>query len=330
MDRLEYDFDPYDFDPTRWAHSMAHLGEIVIPCLDAVGARSVAEVGAFAGDLTRLLVHWAADRDATVLAIDPDPEPRLLELEKERPELELMRQTSIEALPRIPVPDVMILDGDHNYWTVSEELRLIYERAPGSELPLVLLHDVCWPHGRRDDYFDAAQIPEGYRHPVAGEGDQGLFPGEPGLRSGGLPYPRSAREEGGPRNGVRTAVEDFAASRDGLRFAVVPSFFGFGALWHTDAPWADAVGELLRPWDANPLLERLEENRVHHLATAAVRQSEIWRLQERLARQEAVLSRLLESSAFAVAERLSGIRERAGVAPEQSVISREEIRRALR
>ena len=54
----------------------------------------------------------------------------------------------------------MIIDGDHNYFTVSEELRLIGERAPGAELPLLLFHDVCWPHGRRDDYFDAELIPE--------------------------------------------------------------------------------------------------------------------------------------------------------------------------
>jgi hypothetical protein len=42
-----------------------------------------------------------------------------------------------------------------------------------------------------------------------------------------------------------------------------------------------------------------------------------------------VLRRLLDSSAFAVAERLSLIRVKAGVAPDQSVISRQQIRRAL-
>ena len=32
----------------------------------------------------------------------------------------------------IPLPDAVIVDGDHNYYTVSEELRLIGERAPGA------------------------------------------------------------------------------------------------------------------------------------------------------------------------------------------------------
>jgi hypothetical protein len=51
--------------------------------------------------------------------------------------------------------------------------------------------------------------------------------------------------------------------------------------------------------------------------------------QERLGRQEALLRRLLESSAFALAERLSRLRRRAGVAPGQSVVSKDEVRRVL-
>ena len=160
--------------------------------------------------------------------------------------------------------------------------------------------------------------------------DGGIFPGAPGLvPGGGLPYPRSAATEGGPRNGVLTAVEDFAAAREDVRLAIVPVFFGFGVAWSAQAPYAGALEALLGAWDRNPVLERLEANRVHHLALQQTRQAEIWRLQERLARQEAVLRRLLESSAFGVAERLSALRVRAGVATGSSAVSRGEIRRVL-
>jgi hypothetical protein len=111
--------------------------------------------------------------------------------------------------------------------------------------------------------------------------------------------------------------------------AVVPAFFGFGAVWHTEAPWTRELAALLDPWDRNPLLERLEANRVHHLAQGHSRLAELWRLRERQARQEALLRRMLESSAFGVAERLSSLRMRAGIATGQRVVSREEIRRAL-
>jgi Methyltransferase domain len=328
MEQTELPTDPYATDPTRWAHSMAHHAELMLPCLDATGARLVVEIGAFAGELTRLLADWASGSGARVLAIDPSPQDQLIALERERDEVELVRQTSVEALPRIPAPDVVIVDGDHNYHVVSEELRLIAERGAGAELPLLLFHDVAWPHARRDDYFDPEGIPAERRHPLAGSSG-GLFPGDPGLRADGLPYPRSAAHEGGPENGVLTAAEDFVARHDGLRLAVVPAFFGFGAVWHKDASWGGAIADLLAPWDGNPLLRRLEENRVHHLATSHARQVQLWRAEERLARQEKLLLRLLESRAFAIAERLSRIRVRAGVAPAQSVISKQEVRRAL-
>jgi len=321
-------FDPYLSDPDRWGTSLAQSAEIMLPCLDAAGVRTIAEVGAFAGDLTRVLVDWAAGAGARVAAIDPAPQPGLLALEREHPELELIRDTSLAALPRIALPDAIVLDGDHNYWTVGEELRLIDERAPGADMPLLLFHDACWPHGRRDDYFAPEQIPAEHRHPVAGDGG-GLMPGEPGLTPGALPYPRSAAREGGPRNGVLTAVEDFVAARPGLRLAVVPVFFGFGAVWHADAPWVDEVARILDPLDRHPVLERLEANRVFHLARSHVRLSELCEEQQRRARQETLLRRLLESSAFAVAERLSKLRVRAGIAPSQSVVSKDEIRRAL-
>jgi hypothetical protein len=322
------DFDPYLNDPQRWGVSMAQSAEILLPCLDAAGARWVVEVGAFAGDLTRVLVDWAAPAGARVGAIDPAPQSGLEALARDHPELELIRATSLAALPSIPLPDAVIIDGDHNYFTVSEELRLIGESARGSMLPLLLFHDVCWPHGRRDDYFAPEQIPDEFRQPLAGEGG-GLAPGEPGLTAGGLPYPRSAAREGGRRNGVLTAVEDFVSSDPGLQLAVVPVFFGFGAVWHDEAPWAADVARIVGPFDRHPVLERLEANRVHQLAQGHARLVELWAARERVARQEALLRRLIDSSAFGVAERLSRLRRRVGIATDQSVISKQELRDAL-
>ena len=327
MERLSLNIDPYANDPGHWGASLITLAEIIVPVLDAAGARSVVEVGAYAGDLTGLLVEWAAGSGARVSAIDPSPRPPLVALAEQRPELELVRATSHEALAEIPIPDAAVIDGDHNYFTVSEELRLIAERATGADLPLLIFHDVAWPHGRRDDYYDPELVPEEARHPIHEGG--GVFPGDPGIRPGALPYRFAAAREGGPRNGVLTAVEDFVEAHDGLRLAVVPAFFGLGVVWHQNAPYADAVAEVVEFWDRNPLLERLEANRVHHLASSHMALVEAARAGERLARQEAVLRRLLDSSAFGVAERLSQLRERAGVAKWQSVVSKDDIRRAL-
>ncbi len=323
------EFDPYLNDPDGWGVSLAQMTELLAPCLDAARARSVAEVGAYAGDLTRVLVAWAARAGARVSAIDPAPQEGLIELSQAHPELELIRDTSLTALPRIELPDAIVIDGDHNYYTVSEELRLIGARAPGDALPLLLFHDIRWPHGRRDDYFDVEQIPEQSRHPVAGKDGGGLYPGDPGLRPGGLPYPRSAAHEGGPHNGVLTAVEDFVATRESVRLAVVPAFFGFGVAWHMGKPWAPDVARILDPFDQEPMLERLEANRVRHLARGHTWRYELWQANERIARQEEVLRRLLDSRAFSLAERLSRLRASAGIATDQSIVSKTQIRRVL-
>jgi Methyltransferase domain len=320
--------DPYLNDPSRWGVSMAQVAEIMLPCLDVAAASSIAEVGAFAGDLTRVLVAWAAGAGARVQAIDPAPQPGLEALAAEHPELELIRLTSLDALPSIELPDAVVIDGDHNYYTVSEELRIIGERAAAGRLPLLLFHDVLWPHGRRDDYFDPAAIPAQARHPIAGEG-HGLLPGDPGTDPGGLPYPRSAAREGGERNGVLTAVEDFVAGRQQTRLAIVPAFFGFAVAWDTAAPWSERLAALLGPFDRHPVLERLEANRVEQLARSYLHKTEVWELERRLARQRALLERLLHSSAFAVAERLSRLRAGAGIATGQPVVSKDEIRAAL-
>ena len=63
-------------------------------------------------------------------------------------------------------------------------------------------------------------------------------PGNPGTAERGLPFEWGALEEGGPRNGVMTAIEDFMSEQDGLRLAVIPIFFGCGLLWPESAPWS--------------------------------------------------------------------------------------------
>jgi Methyltransferase domain len=279
-------------DPGQLGHSLANLTEVLIPLLDAVAARSVMEIGSYAGDLTRELCNWAVGAGASVTAIDPAPRNGLIELSEQRPELELLRETSHHALRRVSLPDVVIIDGDHNYYTVREELRLIDERTRGAEAPLLIFHDVCWPHGRRDAYDDPEQIPPERRESMVRNAR--VFPGEPGIAQGGLSYPWAAAREGGPRNGVLTAIEDFVKDRDGVRLAIVPAFFGFGVVWPRDAPWASAVAGIVEPWSDNAILARLEANRVLHLAKEHLRVAEVllWTMRSKdLERRNADLER---------------------------------------
>jgi hypothetical protein len=315
--------DPQETNPLQLGYSLANLGEVLFGCLDAISAKSLVEVGPYRGELTAELLEWAAAAGARVSAIEPDPPSELLELSAAHPELELIRQTSHEALPNLgSVPDAIVIDGDHNHHTVAEELRLIGESSPGPVLPLLMFHDIGWPHARRDTYYAPERIPEESRQPLAH--NTWLRPGNPGVAEAGIPYTWAAEREGGEGNGVLTAIEDFIETLEGLRLAVIPAFFGFGVLWHQNAPWSDAVAKVVAPLDNNPVVARLEANRVAHLAAEFATAHELALEKARSGRQAELLGRLGDSRAFALAERLSRLRQ--GGQPR---FSREEVERVL-
>jgi Methyltransferase domain len=303
-------------NPDEAGYSLGNFYELWSACFEAAGVRSVIEVGAERGRLTQELLRWAAPRGARVTAIEPEPISDLLELVEEYPDLELVEETSLDALTHLPIADAIVLDGDHNYYTLSGELRLIAERS--ERMPLLLFHDVCWPLARRDQYAAPDRIPAEHRH-LYGE-DIKLVPGNPGTAERGLPFEWGALEEGGPRNGVMTAIEDFMAEHDGLRLAVIPIFFGCGLLWPESAPWSDAVTEIVEPWDRNPILERVEKARIAQLVQRHSREQEIDDRFSASSKLEEAVRRVLASSAFSAAEWLSKLRRRG-----EPAFSRQEL-----
>ncbi len=201
----------------------------IAPIFDAVGAKRVVEIGALRGENTiKMLEHMAADAELHV--IDPLPAFDPAEHEEQFPGRYIFhRDLSLHALPDIPPVDVALVDGDHNWYTVVNELRLIAATSAGAgePLPVLICHDVGWPYGRRDLYYAPEQIPEEHRQPWA---RKGIRPGraEVVLGDGGMnPTMCNALVEGGPRNGVMTAVDDFVAEHpEPLRVIVLPIYFG--------------------------------------------------------------------------------------------------------
>ena len=242
-------------------HSLAEFREIILPVLDLVDARSVVEIGGEGGTFTRELASWAEERGGTVRCIDPRPSDALVELAEESPAVELLRGRSLEVLGGMEPADVYLIDGDHNYYTVSRELRAITGGAAAP--PVVFVHDVGWPAGRRDMYYDPASLPPEGLHPY--DYDEGVTVGCSGTVPDGFRGEGEfawARSEGGPANGVLTAVEDFLAEHPELDIRVVPCVFGLAVIYARDATAAGELAELLDVYSGNPLLERLERNRL--------------------------------------------------------------------
>ena len=219
------------------SHTMFPLWDVAIaPVLHAARARRVVEIGALRGETTeRMLDDLGPDAELDV--IDPEPAFDPADHERRFPGRYRFHQgLSIDVLPTLGPVDAALIDGDHNWYTVYNELRLLAEgaRRYGTRLPVLILHDVLWPYGRRDLYYAPDRIPPEFRQPWA---RAGMNPGMKRLHpSKGLnPTMCNAEEEGGPRNGVMTALEDFLAEHDQpVRKLVVPIYFGLAIVVEED------------------------------------------------------------------------------------------------
>jgi SAM-dependent methyltransferase len=195
---------------------------------------SVLEIGVLNGGHTYLLLDAASRRLGTLVSIDPTPGTAIATVMRFHPLGRLIEDTSLKALNGLVdqkvVFDIAIVDGDHNYYTVLNELRRIAQIL--SPNGVVYLHDVAWPCGRRDLYYVPERIPAEARHPHS---MQGVIKGLNALaESGGLnDSVDNAEYEGGPRNGVLTAVEDFLAEADSRwDFELLDIQYGLGILRH--------------------------------------------------------------------------------------------------
>jgi hypothetical protein len=188
---------------------------VVEPILDTVRPKVIVEIGVRHGNTTAKLLEFASRSDCCVHGVDPAPGEKLdlAGLEERYGDRFIFHEAmSLDALPQIDDMDVVLIDGDHNWYTVYHELKLIEQRASDQErlFPVVLVHDVDWPNGRRDRYANIAVIPEEHRQPAR-------------------PWGNETVEERVPRTGVRTAIEDFLEATDlGLEFRSAVGFGGVG------------------------------------------------------------------------------------------------------
>jgi len=183
---------------------------VLLPVMDAANPRCIVEVGAAQGALTAKLLQWGVEHDALVHSIDPRPDFDVATWRREHGKrFTFHKGRSLNVIGRIKGVDAAFIDGDHNWYTVIHELQLFERTALRQELapPLITLHDVDWPYGRRDLYYDPESIPAAHRQPYE---KRGMVPLSGELSDSGLnPYLNNAIYEHSIRNGVQTAIEDF-------------------------------------------------------------------------------------------------------------------------
>jgi hypothetical protein len=201
----------------------------VVPLLARRKWTSVCEIGASLGGSTELL---AVLPSVSLTIVDPCLDCDLSEKFAGNPRVTVKKGISLEVLPELSDAfDCILIDGDHNWYTVYHELRVISDRDLLKLGGFVFFHDVDWPYGRRDMYYQPETIPQEYRHGCA---RKGMVAGQSELSdrskfNSGL---WNATHEGGARNGVLTAIEDFLGEhKDEYKFFRVREQFGLGIMY---------------------------------------------------------------------------------------------------
>ena len=249
---------------------MRFFWEIAIePVLAALRPRRILEIGVDRALTTEPLVRFAESRGGVVEAIDPDPKIDTVAWERDHgATVRFHRGLSVDVLPGLEPVDVALIDGDHNWYTVRRELELLEQiaRDAGAKPPVALLHDVGWPYGRRDLYYDPETVPPAEQQPNA---LGGLLPGRSELVEDGFnDHLRHAIHEGGERNGVRTAIEGFIEqSPTAWRATYLSAANGLGVLvpesvLEENGRLRDVVDALVEAESLRRVVERLEESRI--------------------------------------------------------------------
>ncbi len=233
---------------------------LIRPIIENINAHYIIEVGSDDGINTKNILEYCLDNDAHMTAIDPLPK---FDIDKFKAEygdkFEIYKELSLSRLPLLKNYDVILIDGDHNWYTVYNELKIIEKIFENKKFPVVFLHDLGWPYARRDLYYNPENIPEFYRQPYK---KLGMYPGQTNLKEkGGLnPGYKNSINENNPKNGVLTAVEDFIDESDlEFFFKVINAFFGLGILFSKNDEIENIVKKVIK--SAN-LLNNLEEERI--------------------------------------------------------------------
>lgn len=188
------------------------IRRVVKPFVKDFNYRKICEIGASYGSATDMI---CGETGVSVEIIDPCLDADLSHKYKSEPRIKVYRGLSLDVLPRMTEKfDCFLIDGDHNWYTVYHELQTIQQRGLLADGGTIFFHDIGWPYGRRDMYYQPQSIPQTFLRPYA---RAGIVYGQSGLSSseGANAEFCNAEQEGGPRNGVLTAIEDFMIEKHG-------------------------------------------------------------------------------------------------------------------
>ncbi|WBF44020.1 HAD family hydrolase [Serratia rubidaea] len=260
---MNHNIKPYQADDV-YLHKLVNYKDLFEIIFDNIKFDSVCEIGIETGEFSSILEDYIKDgviKEYHGVDVCITKKIGFNSHYHEMTSLEYL--TSEEHLGH----DLYLVDGDHNYYTVTAELENIFSAASGKKI--CILHDTNWPCGRRDFYYNPAQIPAEATNPLSW--DKKLVRSSSEMQELGFYGNGSfaiSEVENTPKNGVMTAIEDFISSNGKFKTISFPQFLGVTILFNEDllspeevAVFSDISALIKHDFIANSL-HQLEYNRL--------------------------------------------------------------------
>ena len=205
---------------------MNRLWNVLIrPILDEIKAENIIEIGSEDGINTKNIFEYCKDKNIHMAVIDTVPKVNINGSQEEYgDEFEIFTDISLNVLPKLKYCDVIFIDGDHNRYTVYNELKIIEKTFKNKKLPLIFLHNI----GLSDEVIycpgEDSPVKEGALNPNY---NKGIY-------------------ENNTKNDILTVFESFIdKSSIELHLDFIPNYSGWGIIYNKNPDLEHFIEKLL-------------------------------------------------------------------------------------
>lgn len=243
---------------------------IIEPVIEILQPETVVEIGSDTGGYTRNALEFCRRSDAELHVVDPAPKSNISAWKDQYGDrLIVHKDLGLSNLPLGDKLDVVLVNGDRDWYRVFDELKLIERRYRETNrlFPLTMLHDIRRSYGQRNLYYEADR----YR---SADGREDTLPESMRLSDRDSVNPRlhKASYEDDSQDGVLAAIRDFV-DETGRQFELleIPGLYGFGilippGLKEQNTALAEFFDILDLPKTVTQLVEQAEDGRIDALA----------------------------------------------------------------
>ena len=205
--------------------------------------------------ITKNIIEYGLSNNSHLIIIDPVINLDLDEFKIEyNNQIEFYPELSLSRLPFLEDYDIILIDGDHNWYTVYNALKIIEENFKNKQFPVIFITGVGWPSGRRDLYNNPDNIPVSYCQPYKELENSFKEILKENYVSTSSEF--IAINENTPRNGVLTAVESFIKESNlDFSFKNINAFFGLGILYIKENKMDNIVENVIEISHISKMLE---------------------------------------------------------------------------